>query len=790
MARRLALDIGATTVTARIRGGHGGSQTVLFDGAPSFPAAVCFDGNGACAGAAALAAGAGDPASYAGSPLTAVLSARLRYGGVERDPAELLMPVLSLALAHARDLDVQPPESISCVVPLGSMERLRAPMSMAARSLGLPDPSLIPEPVAAVLHATGGRGLPPGGTGVIVDAGGSAMEVTVLRGTESGAPVIVADHSDRTLGSDDVDARILAWLGAFLDRDNPPLAAALRAETNRTLLASLRDEVRRAKEDLARLPETEIAVTTLRGHGTVRLTRADLDRILADWSAGARALLARTLSEAGLPANGSVGCFVIGGGAHVPVLGPALAPIARLTFAHEPLTAAADGALIADDEVLEAIGKMDEAPAGAVGKRGPGAVKPPTMPKVPAMPKMPAMPRIPVKPPTMPKMPSAPASSPFLARTDPVAPLFSPGPPVPEEFVRFWPGVSHIAAEDADGTVWQWGELAMLALVTKPMPPRPVAGVPGPVAAASSGESFTVIVDAHGGATAWGANESNQLGVATTPAPKDAAVRPVLPATVTDVSCGTSHALAVTSDGHVLSWGLPLGGRLGNAAPMDIAPQAPKPVTYNVRDIVAVAAGRNHSLALDESGGLWGWGRDNRGQLGGAAGRGSPYPMRLPTSVPFVTIVAGKDFSLAIDGEGTVWSWGRNDRGQLGLGGPATRDGAGRVHLPAPAIRVFAAQGHAGAILVDGSLFTWGANDHGQLGFPGALRSFSTVPRPVTLPGGATAADAGGGGGYSACLTDDGKIFTWGEAHHGVDGSAARGTGGHVPVQLAGQPRN
>ena len=410
MARRLALDIGATTVTARIRGGHGGSQTVLFDGAPSFPAAVCFDGNGACAGAAALAAGAGDPASYAGSPLTAVLSARLRYGGVERDPAELLMPVLSLALAHARDLDVQPPESISCVVPLGSMERLRAPMSMAARSLGLPAPSLIPEPVAAVLHATGGRGLPPGGTGVIVDAGGSAMEVTVLRGTESGAPVIVADHSDRTLGSDDVDARILAWLGAFLDRDNPPLAAALRAETNRTLLASLRDEVRRAKEDLARLPETEIAVTTLRGHGTVRLTRADLDRILADWSAGARALLARTLSEAGLPANGSVGSFVIGGGAHVPVLGPALAPIARLTFAHEPLTAAADGALIADDEVLEAIGKMDEAPAGAVGKRGPGAVKPPTMPK----------------------MPSAPASSPFLARTDPVAPLFSPGPPVPE----------------------------------------------------------------------------------------------------------------------------------------------------------------------------------------------------------------------------------------------------------------------------------------------------------------------------------------------------------------------
>ena len=53
---------------------------------------------------------------------------------------------------------------------------------------------------------------------------------------------------------------------------------------------------------------------------------------------------------------------------------------------------------------------------------------------------------------------------------------------------------------------WQWGELAMLALVTKPMPLRPVAACRGrwrPRRRAN----LTVIVDAHGGATAWGANE-------------------------------------------------------------------------------------------------------------------------------------------------------------------------------------------------------------------------------------------------------------------------------------------
>lgn len=800
MARRLALDIGATTVTARLRGGHGGTATVLFDGSASVPAAVCFEGDGACAGGDAIAAGAGDPSSFTGSPLTAVLSGRLRYGGVDRDPAELLMPVLSMVLGHARDIDADPPEQIACIVPLGATARLREPMAAAARSLGLPEPSLIPEPVAAVLHATGGRGLPPGGTGVVVDAGGSSMEVTVLRGTNTGAPVIVADRSDSALGGNDVDARIMAWLGRRLEQDNPPLAAALRAETNRTLLASLRDEVRRAKEDLARMPETDIAVTTLHGYGNVRITRADLDRILADWSGRARGLVSATLSDAGLPSDGSVGCFVIGGGASLPTLRAALGSVGRLTVAHEPLTAAADGALIADDHVIAAIGEMDDAPTGAVGKR---KFRAPDLPKMPAMPRMPKPPKMPTMPsmPTVPGLPttqkksrpaepaqSAPPTSPFLARTEPVAPQFPQLPATPAEFRRIWPGVSHIVAESSDGTVWQWGDLALLALVTKPIAPHPVSGVRGPVMAASSGESFSVVIDAHGRAAAWGTNDFHQIGVANTPSPKDATVHPAVGEPITDVSCGTSHTLAVTAAGHVLSWGASLGGRLGHTGAMDIAPHLPTPVTRNVCDIVSVAAGRNHSLALDDSGGLWGWGRDTRGQLGGAAGKGSPYPMRLPTVVPFANIVAGKDVSLALDGEGTVWSWGRNDRGQLGLGGPPARSGAGRVRLPAPAVRIFAAHTHAGAILVDGTLFLWGGNNHGQLGYPGDARGFSSEPRPVALPGGAMAADAGGGDGYTVCLTGDGKIFTWGYGYHGVDGSTLRGNDIHVPTPLAGQP--
>ncbi|MFC3850869.1 Hsp70 family protein [Corynebacterium hansenii] len=799
MTRRLALDIGATTVTARHRNAHGGRSTVLFDGSPSVPAAVCFEGKGACAGRAAVAAGAGDPTSFAGSPLTAVLDGRLRYGGVDRDPAELIMPVLSLVLGHAQDIDPEPPEQIACVVPLGASGRLRKPMTMAATSLGLPEPFLIPEPVAAVLHATGGQGLPPGSTGVVIDAGGSSMEVTVLRGTESGAPEIVADRSDRSLGGDDVDARIMAWLGAALERENPGLASALRAETNRTLLAALHQEVRRAKEELSRFPETDIAVTTLTGHGTVRITRGDLTRILADWSARARALASATLTAAGLPADGSIGCFIIGGGASLPTLPAALAPVGRLTLAHEPLTAAADGALLADDAVLAEIAAMDEVPRRPVAKPEatpvePRDTPPPAHPMTQEAPQAPGM----TAPPAAPVFRGAAVDRPRPA--SPFAGAVGHRPPVrgtgaaspygaiemPARFSKIWPGTTHIAAEAADGTMWQWGDLPRLYFGGKPRAPQPVHGVVGPVQSGASGASFTVIVDARGRMIAWGSCDMNQIGVERSPIPKDAPVRPIIPAPVTAVSCGTSHSLAVTEDGHVLAWGAPMGGRLGYMDALDLAPQVPQPVTHTVCDIVGVAAGRNHSLALDENGDLWGWGNDNRGQISGTPGLGSLHPMRLPTAVAFTGIVAGKDITLALDADGGVWSWGRNDRGQLGLGGPATRSGAGRVGLPGPAVRIFAGHGHAGAVLADGALFVWGSNNHGQLGFPGANRSFTSVPRPVVMPGGARVADAGGGDGYTACLTVDGAVFTWGNGFHGVDGGGSRGRDNPTPTRPAG----
>uniref|UniRef100_A0A3Q2Q3E6 Uncharacterized protein n=1 Tax=Fundulus heteroclitus TaxID=8078 RepID=A0A3Q2Q3E6_FUNHE len=65
------------------------------------------------------------------------------------------------------------------------------------------------------------------------------------------------------------------------------------------------------------------------------------------------------------------------------------------------------------------------------------------------------------------------------------------------------------------------------------------------------------------------------------------------------------------------------------------------------------------------------WGLDSRGQLGlgkRSSGARSPQHVRSLWSVPVVRISAGGDQSFALSVSGGVFGWGRNNCGQLGLG--------------------------------------------------------------------------------------------------------------------------
>ena len=97
------------------------------------------------------------------------------------------------------------------------------------------------------------------------------------------------------------------------------------------------------------------------------------------------------------------------------------------------------------------------------------------------------------------------------------------------------------------------------------------------------------------------------------------------------------------------------------------------PVNITLGDVIGVALGWGHGLVVTKKGRVYGWGRNDFGQLGGAPRvpgsmdrLSTPRPVFL--SVPMVAVSAGAHHSVALSADGSVYAWGDNSWGQLGTG--------------------------------------------------------------------------------------------------------------------------
>jgi len=113
----------------------------------------------------------------------------------------------------------------------------------------------------------------------------------------------------------------------------------------------------------------------------------------------------------------------------------------------------------------------------------------------------------------------------------------------------------------------------------------------------------------------------------------------------------SSIDLAVQSGGTVVSWAL-------RGADRDVA------VPSGLSNVVAVAAGWGHSLALKTDGTVFGWGANSYGQATGTPITNSSYRAEGPVILQgraisnVVAIAAGAHHSLALAQDGTVTEWG------------------------------------------------------------------------------------------------------------------------------------
>jgi len=176
---------------------------------------------------------------------------------------------------------------------------------------------------------------------------------------------------------------------------------------------------------------------------------------------------------------------------------------------------------------------------------------------------------------------------------------------------------------------------------------------------------------------AWGDNDYGQLGNGTdAPRNTPGAVNNLTNVKAMATDSSARHTLALLGDGTVKTWGYNDHGQLGDGTSLPGTYRAKPARIANLTGVRAVATGGFHSLALLTSGRVKSWGNNNQGELGNgnhgdSADRSTPVTVIGLDNVRSVS--AGKNHSLAILESGRARSWGANTYGQLGNGasGPA-----------------------------------------------------------------------------------------------------------------------
>lgn len=201
-----------------------------------------------------------------------------------------------------------------------------------------------------------------------------------------------------------------------------------------------------------------------------------------------------------------------------------------------------------------------------------------------------------------------------------------------------------------------------------------------------------------------------------------------------------------------------------------------------------ISCGDEHTALVTENGKLFMFGSNNWGQLG----LGTKTTVNKPTCVKDLKservklVACGRTHTLVYTSCGNLYASGGNNEGQLGLGDCEDRTSFHLVdffskHEP---IKIIAAGSNISAALTqDGKLYMWGDNSEGQIGL--GKESNALTPHEVSV--GKQVSWVSCGYYHSAFVTVDGALFTFGERDSGKLGLTTEKLANHrVPQQVTG----
>jgi molecular chaperone HscA len=345
--RAIGIDLGTTnSIVAYVRDGTPTALTTC-DGAPLLPSVVHYAKSGAVlVGRAAKAQLTREPELTIASvkrfmgrdardPETARLGAyrfatpkddeaarsvRFDVGRQQLTPVEVSAEILKSLKQSAVD-QLRGVGGAVITVPAYFDDAQRQATRDAGRLAGLEVLRLLNEPTAAALAY--GLEQKQNGLFAVYDLGGGTFDITILR-LEDGVFQVKSSGGDSTLGGDDMDRaiaeRLLEQMGAGDERLPEVVALALSA-------------ARELKHALTDASEASIELPAKGGKNiTARLTRQELDELIAPLLERTGKACRRALRDAGVTSTELNGVILVGGSTRVPRVKSYVAEL----FAQEP----------------------------------------------------------------------------------------------------------------------------------------------------------------------------------------------------------------------------------------------------------------------------------------------------------------------------------------------------------------------------------------------------------------------------------------------------------------------
>ncbi|EMC92644.1 hypothetical protein BAUCODRAFT_37538 [Baudoinia panamericana UAMH 10762] len=217
---------------------------------------------------------------------------------------------------------------------------------------------------------------------------------------------------------------------------------------------------------------------------------------------------------------------------------------------------------------------------------------------------------------------------------------------------------------------------------------------------------------------------------------------------VKQVSATWKASICLCSDGRVKVCGEGLHGELGlgEGRTDSLNPCAIEEFPPMGTEVVQIASGMAHTVAVMSNGDVWGWGKGGQGQLGEPAK--DVWSPRKIEGLPFgvAKAVCGKDFTFVVGtrASGKLRVIGLNKRDRFGL----------KTNLPSAVSGwkdIAASWGSVFILGEHGKLRGFGRDDHGQL-------------PPSDLP---FVEAIAAGSEHCLALTKGGKVLAWGWGEHG-----------------------